>query len=162
MPNARPHRDRAFGCRTVRQLYASCASAAPASADGDRNSGGERSFGLSLVADRVADLGTIDDANAALDTLAADSARTYEEVLEINASYLDGQHPFPERVHVSVLFATFQLELFDLIMRWSEFAKAELEAWPTTEDLGMTDRTREILETITQRRSVLDASSEAP
>ena len=65
-------------------------------------------------------------------------------------------------MHVSVLFATFQLELFDLIMRWSEFAKAELEGWPTTEGLGMTERTREILETITQRRSVLDASSEAP
>ena len=109
-----------------------------------------------------ADLGTIDDANAALDALAVDSAQTYEQVLEINAGYLDGQHPFPERVHVSVLFATFQLELFDLIMRWSEFAKAELEGWPTTEGLGMTERTREILETITQRRSVLDASSEAP
>ena len=109
-----------------------------------------------------ADLGTIDDAKAALDTLAADSAQTYEQVLEINAGYLEGQHPFPERVHVSVLFATFQLELFDLITRWTEFAKAELEAWPTTEDLGMTDRTREILETITQRRSVLDALSEAP
>ena len=109
-----------------------------------------------------ADLGTIADANAALDALAVDSAQTYEQVLEINAGYLDGQHPFPERVHVSVLFATFQLELFDLIMRWSEFAKAELEGWPTTEGLGMTERTREILETITQRRSVLDASSEAP
>jgi PadR family transcriptional regulator AphA len=109
-----------------------------------------------------ADLGTIDDAKAALDALAVDSAQTYEQVLEINAGYLDGQHPFPERVHVSVLFATFQLELFDLIMRWSEFAKAELEGWPTTEGLGMTERTREILETITQRRSVLDASSEAP
>ena len=109
-----------------------------------------------------ADLGTIDDANAALDTLAADSAQMYEQVREINAGYLDGQHPFPERVHVSVLFATFQLELFDLIRRWSEFAKAELEAWPATEGLGMTDRTREILEAITQRRSVLNARSEDP
>lgn len=109
-----------------------------------------------------ADHGTIDDAKVALDTLAADSAQTYEQVLAINASYLDGQHPFPERVHVSVLFATFQLELFDLIMKWAEFAKDEIGAWPTTEGLGMTDRTREILETITQRRSVLEAPREAP
>ena len=108
-----------------------------------------------------ADLGTTDDAIASVDKLAADAAETYEQVLKINAGYLDGQHPFPDRVHVSVLFATFQLELFDLIARWAEFAKAELATWPTTEGLGMTDRTEELLEAITQRRSVLDAASES-
>ena len=107
-----------------------------------------------------ADHGTIDDAMAALDQLAADAAETYEQVLNINAGYLDDEHPFPERVHVSVLFATFQLELFDVIVRWAEFAKAEIAAWPTTENLGMTDRTRELLEAMTQRRSLLDPSSE--
>jgi len=60
-----------------------------------------------------------------------------------------------------VLFATLQLELFDVIVRWTEFAKAEIGAWPATEDLGMTDRTRELLEALTQRRSTLDTSSEA-
>lgn len=103
-----------------------------------------------------ADNGTIDDATAAIDKFAADAAENYEQVLEINAGYLDGQHPFPERVHVSVLFATFQLELFDLIIRWAEFAKGEVSAWPTTDGLGMTDRTEAILQTLTQRRSVLD------
>lgn len=107
-----------------------------------------------------ADLGTIDDAVAALDKLAADADETYEQVLEINAGYLDGGHPFPERVHVSVLFATLQLELFGLISRWAEFAKAEIGAWPSTDGLGMTDRTREILEMVVERRSVLDAWSE--
>ena len=109
-----------------------------------------------------ADHGTIDDAMAALDELATDASETYEQVLTINAGYLEGQHPFPERVHVSVLFATFQLELFDVIIRWAEFAKDEIGAWPSTAGLGMTDRTREILETISERRSVLDASSQAP
>jgi DNA-binding PadR family transcriptional regulator len=108
-----------------------------------------------------ADLGTIDDAMGALDKLAADAAETYEQVLDINTGYLDGRHPFPERVHVSVLFATFQLELFDLIVRWTEFARAEIGAWPKTEGLGMTDRTKELLDAMTQRRSTLDATSEA-
>jgi DNA-binding PadR family transcriptional regulator len=103
-----------------------------------------------------ADHGTIDDAMAALDALSSDAAETYEQVLGINAGYVDGQHPFPERVHVSVLFATFQLELSDLITRWAEFARAEIATWPKTEGLGMTDRTIEILETITQRQSVLN------
>lgn len=104
-----------------------------------------------------ADHGILDDARAALDELAADAARTHDEVLAINASYLRGGHPFPDRVHVSALFATFQLELADLIARWTDFARAEIEQWPTTEGLGMTDRTREILEAITEGASVLDA-----
>ena len=103
-----------------------------------------------------ADLGTVGDAEAALDKLAADAAENYDQVLEINATYLEGRHPFPERVHVSVLFATFQLELFDLIARWTDFARAEIADWPTTEGLGMTDRTKAILEEITRGRSVLD------
>jgi len=103
-----------------------------------------------------ADHGTVEDATMALDTLSADAAETYRQVLEINAGYLEGQHPFPDRVHVSVLFATFQLELFDLISRWSDFAKAEIGAWPKTDGLGMTERTREILESITRGDSVLD------
>lgn len=104
-----------------------------------------------------ADLGTIDDAVAALDKLAADVAETSQQVLDINSGYLEGRHPIPDRVHVSVLFATFQLELLDVILRWTEFARAEIGEWPTTEGLGMTDRTRELLEAITQRRSVLDS-----
>ena len=31
------------------------------------------------------------------------------------ASYLEGGHPFPDRTHLSVLFATFQLEVFRAI-----------------------------------------------
>ncbi len=106
-----------------------------------------------------ADNGTVDDAKATLAKLASDAAEIHEQVLEINAGYLDGQHPFPERVHVSVLFATFQLELFDLMIRWAEFATSEIEAWPTTDGLGMTDRTRAMLEDITARRSVLDRAA---
>ncbi len=105
-----------------------------------------------------ADHGSIDDAMAALDALTTDAAETYEQVLRINAGYVDGEHPFPDRVHVSVLFATFQLEFSDLIMRWAEFARAEIAEWPTTEGLGMTERTSEILESMTQRRSVIDPS----
>lgn len=103
-----------------------------------------------------AENGSIDDLVAALDKMAADAAELYEQVTVINASYLDGQHPFPERTHLSVLFATFQLELFDLIVKWVDFAKAEIATWPTTEGLGLTDRTEAILNSIKERRSVLD------
>jgi protein-tyrosine phosphatase len=103
-----------------------------------------------------AENGSIDDLTEALDEMAADAAEMFEQVATINAGYLDGSHPFPERTHLSVLFATFQLELFDLIVKWVDFAKAEIATWPTTEGLGMTDRTEAILHNIKQRRSVLD------
>jgi PadR family transcriptional regulator AphA len=105
-----------------------------------------------------AENGSVDDLTAALDQMATDAAELYEQVVAINASYLDGHHPFPERVHLSVLFATFQLELFDLIVRWVDFAKDEIETWPTTGGLGMTERTEAILNNIKQQRSVLGPS----
>jgi DNA-binding PadR family transcriptional regulator len=105
-----------------------------------------------------AENGTIDDLVAALDSLAEEAAELHEQVTRINASYLHGGHPFPERTHLSVLFATFQLELFDLIVRWVDFAKQEIATWPTTEGLGMTDRTVALLEHIEERRSILDSA----
>ena len=109
-----------------------------------------------------AENGTKDDLIAALTAMADDAAELYEQVTSINAGYLDGQHPFPERTHLSVLFATFQLELFDLIVRWVDFATSEIATWPTTEGLGMTDRTEAILNAIKERRSALDQGDGTP
>ncbi len=103
-----------------------------------------------------AENGTTDDLVAALDEMSEDAAEMYEQVVAINSGYLDGKHPFPDRTHLSALFATFQLELFDLIVKWVEFAKSEIATWPSTEGLGMTDRTEEILRSIRERRSLLD------
>ena len=104
-----------------------------------------------------AENGSIDDLTAALDQMAVDAAERYEQVVTINTGYLDGLHPFPQRTHLSVLFATFQLELFDLIVKWVDFAKEEIATWPTTEGLGMTDRTEAILNNIKHQRSVLES-----
>ncbi|MCA1789196.1 MAG: PadR family transcriptional regulator [Thioalkalivibrio sp.] len=109
-----------------------------------------------------AENGSVDDLTAALDQMAADAAERYAQVVEINIGYLDGLHPFPQRTHLSVLFATFQLELFDLIVKWVDFAKAEIATWPTTEGLGMTDRTEAILHNIKHQRSVLESPPTAP
>jgi DNA-binding PadR family transcriptional regulator len=109
----------------------------------------------SLLRLLFAENGTSGDLVAALDVMADHAAEMYEQVVGINSSYLDGKHPFPERTHLSVLFATFQLELFDLMIKWVEFAKAEIATWPSTDGLGMTERTETILNDIKQRQSVL-------
>ena len=88
-----------------------------------------------------ADHGSKHDLTRALDELEADIAEHHTAIVELMASYLDGGHPFPDRTHLSVLFATFQIEIFKTIERWIEFARDEIDGWPTTEDLGMTPRT---------------------
>jgi len=65
--------------------------------------------------------------------------------------YLADGGPFPERLHIIALFARFYADLFELIIQWSELAEAEIQAWPRTDDLGMTERTRALLEELVSR-----------
>jgi PadR family transcriptional regulator AphA len=104
-----------------------------------------------------ADHGSLDDLTAALEQLRADASEIRQKVIDVIGSYPDGGHPFPERTHLSVLFATFQIEMLDLIDRWTEFAQEEIEEWPTTKNLGMTPRTEQLIHTMVAEESVLDA-----
>ena len=88
-----------------------------------------------------ADQGSTEDLSRALDELEADISEHHRAIVELMASYLDGGHPFPQRTHLSVLFATFQIDVFKAIERWIDFARGEIDEWPTTQDLGMNPRT---------------------
>lgn len=103
-----------------------------------------------------ADHGSREDVIRALDELENDIGEHHGAIVELMASYLDGGHPFPERTHLSVLFATFQIEMFKAIERWIEFARDEIDEWPTTKNLGMTPRTEILTRLLSQDRSPLD------
>ena len=103
-----------------------------------------------------ADHGTIEDLHRALDELEADVGEHHDAIVELMSSYLDDGHPFPERTHLSVLFATFQIELFKSIERWIEFARTEIDQWPTTQCLGMTQRTEILTRLLAHDESPLD------
>jgi DNA-binding PadR family transcriptional regulator len=103
-----------------------------------------------------ADYGTLEDLHKALDQLEADADELRASVLELMNGYLRGEHPFPQRTHLSVLFATFQLELFNLFENWVEFARREVDDWSTTKDLGMTARTELLTRIIAGGESALD------
>ncbi len=92
----------------------------------------------------------------ALDELRQDIAEHHEAIVDLMGSYLDGGHPFPDRTHLSVLFATFQLELFRTIERWIAFARDEVDDWPSTRDLGMTPRIEAITRALADDRSPLE------
>jgi PadR family transcriptional regulator AphA len=103
-----------------------------------------------------ADHGTIEDVQGALDELEADVGDHHQAIVELMESYLVGEHPFPERTHLSVLFATFQIDIFKSIERWIEFARKEIEQWPDTKGLGMDQRTEELTRLLSQDESPLD------
>lgn len=102
-----------------------------------------------------ADHGSSEDALRALDEFEADIGVHHQAIVELMGSYLDGGHPFPQRTHLSVLFATFQIDMFKTIERWIEFARIEIDAWPTTQDLGMTPRTETLTRLLAQDHSPL-------
>ena len=90
------------------------------------------------------------------DELETDVGKYHEAIVELMASYLEGGHPFPERTHLSVLFATFQIEMFKSIERWIQFAREEIGQWPTTRNIGMNPRTEALTRLLAQDESALD------
>ena len=104
-----------------------------------------------------ADHGSTEDLLGALEELESDIGEHHEAIVELMGSYLDGGHPFPHRTHLSVLFATFQIEMFRAIERWIDFARDEIDEWPGTAHLGMTDRTAELTRFLANDESPLEA-----
>ncbi len=105
-----------------------------------------------------AEHGTRDDILRALDELADDIGEHHRSIVELMGTYLEGGHPFPERTHLSVLFASFEIEVFKAIERWIDFARAEIAEWPDTADLGMTPRTEVITRLLSRDVSPVEAA----
>jgi PadR family transcriptional regulator AphA len=103
-----------------------------------------------------ADHGSREDLLGALDELENDIGGNHQAIVELMASYLDDGHPFPQRAHLSVLFATFQIEIFKTIERWIDFARDEIDEWPTTQDLGMTPHTDALTRLLAKDQSPLN------
>jgi DNA-binding PadR family transcriptional regulator len=96
---------------------------------------------------------------AALATLAhteEDLRDRYAEGMKLVDAWLADEAPFPERLHLSALVAAFNQDLLLLMIRWSEFAHREIETWPRTDGLGMTEQTREVLQRIAAEQPVID------
>ena len=107
-----------------------------------------------LFADQT-DKATLD---RSLEETAESARRLFDDAVErLLSPYLsDDGGPFPERRHIAALVAAFVADYLHLIERWSEFARDEIRSWPRTDALGMTDRTRHILDAVLQGKSVLE------
>jgi PadR family transcriptional regulator, regulatory protein AphA len=107
-----------------------------------------------LFADQT-DKATLD---RSLEETAESARRLFDDAVErLLSPYLsDDGGPFPERRHIAALVAAFVADYLHLIERWSEFARDEIRSWPRTDALGMTDRTRHILDAVLEGKSVLE------
>jgi PadR family transcriptional regulator AphA len=88
-----------------------------------------------------ADHGGKDDALRAVAS-ARDWARVEIErgLVQLEEYRTDGG-PFPERLHISVLFGELPARLLEAVESWATEAVAEIEDWPDTRDLGATPAT---------------------
>jgi DNA-binding PadR family transcriptional regulator len=111
-----------------------------------------------LLRTLFADSGSLEDMARVLDELEEDTRELHDSVVELMGSYLDPAqgHPFPDRAHLSVLFAVAQLEMFRAMERWIDFARTEMATWPDTGDVGMTERIREITAMLASDESPID------
>jgi PadR family transcriptional regulator AphA len=106
-----------------------------------------------LFADQT-DKATLD---RCLQESAGNARQQFDEAIQrlIRPYLADEDGPFPQRRHIAALVAAFVADYLHLIERWSEFARDEIRAWPRTDGLGMTDRTRQILDTVLSGNSVV-------
>ena len=99
-----------------------------------------------------ADHGDLDDLRQALvatrreitDTL---RAQAYTQFVD----YLETGGPFPERLHLIAPIADFVVRYVDLIEEWTDELLAQIDDWPTTEGLGLTEPAKQVLSDAAER-----------
>jgi PadR family transcriptional regulator, regulatory protein AphA len=97
-----------------------------------------------------ADQGSKQDLLAALDTTGRQVQQLLDDGLQQVRGYQGDGGPFPERLHLIVLFARFYADHLLLLRDWVDLARREVASWPTTRDLGLTDGTRQMLQDLLQ------------
>jgi len=93
-----------------------------------------------------ADQGGREDLLASLESLRASVTAQHVAGIEQVRPYLAGEGPFENRAHLVAMFADLYGRLFDAFEHWAAEAMEEVESWPTTIDLGLTDKARSQIE----------------
>ena len=98
-----------------------------------------------------ADHGSVQDLLEALSTTRAALREQLRLGLAQVRDYRQDGGPFPDRLHISVLFADFVARILSAFDEWAAEAEAEVASWPDTRDLGATPETRRRLDEVIGR-----------
>jgi PadR family transcriptional regulator, regulatory protein AphA len=93
-----------------------------------------------------ADQGSKQDLLDALDATSGQVDELLRDVMEQLRGYQADGGPFPERLHLIMLFSRFYVDYLLLLQRWTTMASREVVSWPSTKNLGLTDGTRQMFE----------------
>jgi DNA-binding PadR family transcriptional regulator len=77
-------------------------------------------------------------------------AETERALAQLEQYRIDGG-PFPERLHIIVLFADLCARLIETVEQWAHEAGAEVASWPRTRGLGATPSTKRRLDEVITR-----------
>jgi PadR family transcriptional regulator AphA len=104
-----------------------------------------------------ADHGSKDDLLQTLTTTHAWARREATLALLQLEDYQHSGGPFPDRLHISVLFGDLVSRLVDTIDQWATEARDEVAEWPDTRAVGPAPATIQRLDDLVQRtRALLD------
>jgi PadR family transcriptional regulator, regulatory protein AphA len=109
-----------------------------------------------------ADQGDAEDLRRSIAAFRRWSKARHDAGMAMFREYLDGASPFQERAHINVLFGAFFAGLFELVEEWSATVEAELDAWPNTNDLGMTETGRRLATAALERQAAAAESGSDP
>jgi PadR family transcriptional regulator, regulatory protein AphA len=109
-----------------------------------------------------ADQGSKQDLLAALDTTSEQVQQLLEDGLQQTRGYQADGGPFPQRLHLIILFARFYTDFLLLVRDWVALASREVAGWPTTSDLGLTDGTRQMLQDLLRLGDQLTEERQRP
>jgi PadR family transcriptional regulator, regulatory protein AphA len=93
-----------------------------------------------------ADQGSKQDLLDALDVTSRQVEELLRDVMQQVRGYQADGGPFPERLHLIMLFSRFYVDYLFLLQHWTTMADREVASWPSTKNLGLTDGTRQIFE----------------
>ena len=101
-----------------------------------------------LLRTLFATAGSKADLLAVLDATERSVRLAYDEGRTIAAAYRIGDNPFPERLHVNLLWMVFVRDLLLLTLEWVSFVRAEVAGWPEIADPGNPRRLRKIIDAV--------------
>ncbi len=89
--------------------------------------------------------GTVDDLTSALLSTREQVAGLHQAGLAIIDEMLTSGQPFPERLHVNLLWMRLLRDVNVLVTDWVDEALAETARWPSIDDSGNAERTLQLL-----------------
>lgn len=100
-----------------------------------------------------ADHGGVEDLVRSLDATARGAREAIDDLLGFVDEYLETGGPFPGRLHLIVMAQDLLTRTLSEIEEFCRAASSEVAGWDTTVGLGLTERTRDRLQTIRDRHA---------